>query len=104
MLLFTMALLIPSGKWWNALLRSHAWQRAGTFAAATLPASLAWAGHAGATLGAQHPIHLTADSAHLFAAGLWPGGLLPLTFFLFRTSRSNQPSLLFSARHIIRRV
>src|SRR5260370_10909833 len=42
MLLFTMAHLIPSGKWWNALLRSQAWQRAGTFVAATLLASLAW--------------------------------------------------------------
>ena len=44
MLLFTMAHLIPSGKWWNALLRSQAWQRAGTFVAATLLASLAWLG------------------------------------------------------------
>jgi len=103
MLLFTMAHLIPSGKWWNALLRSQAWQRAGTFVAATLLASLAWAGHAGATLGAQHPIHVTADAAHLVAAALWPGGLLPLTFFLVRASRSNEPSLLFAASAITRR-
>src|SRR5260370_25847973 len=51
MLLFTMAHLIPSGKWRNAFLRSPAWQRAGTFVAKMLLASLAWAGHACATLG-----------------------------------------------------
>lgn len=103
MLLFTIAHLIPLGKWWNALLRSHAWQRAGTFVAATLLASLACAGHAGATLGAQHLIHLIADAAHLVAAALWPGGLLPLTFFLVRASRSNELSLLFAASAITRR-
>src|SRR5260370_1659930 len=103
MLLFTMAHLIPSGKWRNALLRSQAWQRAGTFVATTLLASLAWAGHAGATLRAHHPIHLTADPPHLVAAALWPGGLLPLTFFLARASRSNEPSLLFAASAITRR-
>jgi len=103
MLLFTMAHLIPSGKWWNALLRSHAWQRAGTFVAGTLLASLARAGHAGATLGALRLIHLIADAAHLVAAALWPGGLLPLTFFLVRASRSNEPSLLFAAGAITRR-
>ncbi len=102
-LLFTMALLIPSGRCWNALLQSRAWQVVGMFVATTLLASLAWAGHAGATLGVPHPIHLTADAAHLVAAGLWPGGLLPLTFFLVRASRSNEPSLLFTASAITRR-
>ena len=95
MLLFTMALLIPSGKWWNALLRSQAWQRVGTFVATMLLASLASAGHAGATLGGQHPIHLAADAAHLVAAALWPGGLLPLTFFL--SEHRNQMSRHYSS-------
>jgi putative copper resistance protein D len=103
MLLFTIALLIPSGKSRNALLQSRAWQRVGTFVATTLLASLAWAGHAGATLGARHLIHVTADAAHLVAAGLWPAGLLPLMFFLVRASRSNEPSLLFAASAITRR-
>ena len=60
-----------------------AWQYAGLIIAIILLASIAWAGHAGATIGAERPIHLTVDSTHLIAAGLWPGGLLPLTLLLF---------------------
>jgi len=102
-LLFTMALLIPSGRCWNALLQSRAWQVVGMFVATTLLASLAWAGHAGATLAVERPIHLTADAGHLVAAGLWPAGLLPLALLLVRASRSREPSLLFAASAITRR-
>jgi copper resistance protein D len=103
MLLFTIANLFASEKCRNVLWRSRAWQCVGAIIATTLLGSLAWAGHAGATLGAERPIHLTADAAHLIAAGLWPGGLLPLTLLLVRASRSSEPSLLLVASAITRR-
>jgi putative copper resistance protein D len=103
MILFTIANLFASRKCRPVLWRSRAWQCVGAIIATTLLASLAWAGHAGATLGAERPIHLTADAAHLVAAGLWPGGLLPLTLLLVRASRSSEPSLLFVASAITRR-
>jgi putative copper resistance protein D len=103
MLFFTIAYLFASKKWRNVLWKSRAWQCVCAMVSTTLLASLAWAGHAGARLGAQRPIHLTADAAHLALAGLWPGGLLPLTFFLVRASRSNEPALLLAAGAITRR-
>ena len=103
MLLFTIAYLFASKKWRNVLWKSRASQCVGAMVATTLLASLAWAGHAGAPLGAQRPIHLTADAAHLALAGLWPGGLLPLTCFLVRAWRSNEPSLLLATGAITRR-
>jgi putative copper resistance protein D len=101
MLLFTLANLFASR--WNVLWKSQAWQCVGAIVATTLLGSLAWAGHAGATLGAERPIHLTADAAHLIAAGLWPGGLLPLTLLLVQACRSSEPSLLLAAAGITRR-
>ncbi len=103
MLLFTVANLFARPKRRSFLWSSRAWQYAGAIIATTLLGSLAWAGHAGATIGAERPIHLTVDSAHLIATGLWPGGLLPLTLLLVRASRSNDPSLLLDAGVITRR-
>jgi copper resistance protein D len=103
MLLFTIANLFASRKCRNVLWRSRAWQCIGAIIATTLLGSLAWAGHAGATLGVERPIHLTVDSAHLIAAGLWPGGLLPLTLLLVQACRSSEPSLLLAAGAITRR-
>jgi putative copper export protein/mono/diheme cytochrome c family protein len=45
---------------------------------AAMLAALAWAGHAGATLGAEGDVHVTADALHLLAAGTWLGALYPL--------------------------
>ena len=103
MLLFIIVHLFGSEKWRIFLWNSRAWQCLGAVVATTLLASLAWAGHAGAALGGQRWFHLTADAAHLVAAGLWPGGLVPLTFFLVRAGRLNQPSLLMAAGTIARR-
>jgi putative copper resistance protein D len=100
MLLFTLSNLCSR---WNILWRSRAWQCVAAIIATTLLASLAGAGHAGATLGAGRPIHLTADAAHLIAAGLWPGGLLPLTLLLVQACRSNERPLLLAAGAITRR-
>ena len=45
--------------------------------------SLAWSGHGAATPGALGDLHLGADFAHLIAAGLWLGGLLPFGVLLW---------------------
>jgi putative copper resistance protein D len=103
MLLFTIANLFARRKCRTFLWSSRAWQYVGLIIATTLLASITWAGHAGATIGAERPIHLTVDSAHLIAAGLWPGGLLPLTLLLVRASRSKEPSLLLASGAITRR-
>jgi len=47
--------------------------------AAVLLGSLAWAGHAAA---GGSRFFTVADGFHLLAAGIWPGGLLPLALFL----------------------
>jgi copper resistance protein D len=103
MLLFTIANLFARRKCQTFVWSSRAWQYVGLIIATTLLASLAWAGHAGATLGPERSIHLTADAAHLIAAGLWPGGLLPLTLLLLQACRSSEPSLLLAAGAITRR-
>jgi putative copper resistance protein D len=53
--------------------------------AAGLLGSLAWAGHAAAERGADRILHLSADAAHLLAAGAWLGALLPLARLLAGT-------------------
>jgi len=103
MLLFTIANLFARRKCRTFLWSSRGWQYAGLIIATTLLASITWAGHAGATIGAERPIHLTVDSAHLIAAGLWPGCLLPLTLVLLQACRSSEPSLLLAAGAITRR-
>ena len=54
--------------------------------AAALLASLAFAGHAAAERGTDRIVHLSADAAHLLAAGAWLGALLPLAHFLSRAA------------------
>ena len=103
LLLFTIANVFASHECRRILWRSRAWQCVGAIIATTVLGSLAWAGHAGATLGSERPIHLTADAAHLIAAGLWPGGRLPLTLLLVQACRSSEPSLLLAAGAITRR-
>jgi putative copper resistance protein D len=103
MLLFTIANLFAAQRCRNVFWRSRTWQCIGTIIATTLLGSLAWAGHAGATVGAERSIHLTADAAHLIAAALWPAGLLPLALLLIRAARSSEPSLLLAAGAITRR-
>jgi putative copper resistance protein D len=103
MLLFTTANVFARRKCRTFLWSSRAWQYVGLIIATTLLASITWAGHAGATIGDERPIHLTADAAHLIAAGLWPGGLLPLTLLLVRATRSREPSLLSASGAITRR-
>ncbi len=103
MFLFTLVNLLARRKCRTFPWSSRAWNYVGLIIATALLASIAWAGHAGATIGAERPIHLTVDATHLIAAGLWPGGLLPLILLLIRASRSNDQSLLLAAGLITRR-
>ena len=54
-------------------------------------ATLAGVGHTHVSDGAAHVFHITADGAHLLAAGAWLGGLLPLTYVLAMVRRSPSP-------------
>ena len=54
----------------------------GLAAAVGFAASLAWTGHAGATVGTTGDLHLAADVLHILAAAAWIGGLMPLIMFL----------------------
>jgi putative copper resistance protein D len=64
-----------------------------SFLAAALLASLAGAGHAQIEDGWAGVLHVSADAAHLLAAGAWLGGLAPLGFILLgyagRTGRDS---------------
>ena len=53
----------------------------------TALASLAWGGHGTVTEGTAGTIHLGSDIIHLFAAGVWTGALLSLSYLLFRPRR-----------------
>jgi len=52
-----------------------------------LTATIAWTGHAGATLGEMGNLHLTADVLHLIAAAAWLGGLVSLALLLAAARR-----------------
>lgn len=62
--------------------RGPLWRWTGLALAGALLASLAWAGHGGATPGLAGDLHLGADILHLLAAGAWLGGLVPLALLL----------------------
>jgi putative copper resistance protein D len=70
-------------------IRAIAWMA--LFLAATMLASLAWAGHGASTPGPAGDLHLAADFLHLLAAGLWLGTLPPLMLFLAELRRSGGP-------------
>jgi putative copper resistance protein D len=58
----------------------------GLAAGLALAGTIAWTGHAGATLGALGNLHLAADGLHLLAAAAWVGGLVGLAI-LFTVGR-----------------
>jgi len=60
--------------------------RAAASIAAISAGAIAWQGHAGAGLGEHAVAHLLADVAHVIAAGLWLGALLPLILALRGTT------------------
>ena len=73
--------------------RPNSLQRWGAVAiAASLVGTLAWAGHAAATLGIQGSVHLTADVLHLIATASWVGALVPLAMLL-RAARHHEDGM-----------
>jgi copper resistance protein D len=54
-------------------------------------ASVAWAGHGGATPGSSGDVHLVADVFHLLGVGCWVGGLLPLALTFAAAGRARDP-------------
>jgi len=66
--------------------------------AAGLLATLAWAGHAAAEPGGDRAVHLSADAAHLLAAGAWLGALPPLVSALGLARRGGADILDLAAR------
>jgi putative copper resistance protein D len=59
-----------------------------SFLATGLLASLAGVGHSQIEEGWASVLHVTADAAHLLAAGAWLGGLAPLGFILLGHART----------------
>jgi putative copper resistance protein D len=66
-------------------------------------ATLAWAGHGGATPGSAGYVHLAADVLHLGAAGAWLGGLIPLALLLRLLRNSDEPGWATIAYEVTRR-
>ena len=62
--------------------RAMAAQWLGLAAAVGFAGSLAWTGHAGATVGPMGYLHLAADVLHVLATAAWIGGLASLIKFL----------------------
>ncbi len=95
--LVAVLLLLPQG--W----RERLWRWAGLTLTAGILASLAWAGHGGATPGRPGELHLAADILHLLAAGAWVGSLVPLALLLAEARRSGDPgATAFARRAVVR--
>lgn len=73
------------------------WRRQ-TLIGAILAASLAWTGHGVEDGGAPGDLHLTADVAHLLAAGLWLGALPPLFILIVAAQREPEAGPIAAAR------
>jgi copper resistance protein D len=66
-------------------------------------ATLAGVGHTHVSDGAAYVIHVSADGAHLLAAGAWLGGLLPLANVLALAHRSPSAVHCAEARDVLQR-
>jgi putative copper resistance protein D len=88
-----LAVVMAIMMWWLQRMRYQAQRRrfaielAAGLTAIALMVSLAGTGHAAATGGADFWYRVTADALHLFAASVWPTGLLPFALFLTCASR-----------------
>jgi putative copper resistance protein D len=77
-----LAVLLAAGLLLKPRKPSHGRDLFAASAGIILVASLAWAGHGGATPGSAGFVHVAADAFHLGAAGAWLGGLIPLVLLL----------------------
>jgi len=67
---------------WQIRRRVSISEIAAGFTATALIVSVAWTGHAAAAGGPDLRWRILADATHLFAASIWPTGLLPFALFL----------------------
>jgi len=67
---------------WQLRRKPSLLETAAGFVATALVVSMAWTGHAAATGGPDFWWRVMADATHLFAASIWPTGLLPFALFL----------------------
>ena len=65
--------------------------------------SLGWVGHAVEGQGVVRFAHEINQMAHLLAAGLWLGGLVPLIWLLRRARRPSDPAWIAVARDVVPR-
>ena len=79
---------------WQLRRKSSLLEICAGFIAAALVVSVAWTGHAAATGGPDFWWRVAADATHLFAASIWPAGLLPFAFFLGYARHGDDLSLL----------
>jgi copper resistance protein D len=66
--------------------------------AAALAATIAWTGHAAATLGLLGTFHVAADALHVLASAAWIGGLVPLVMLLATARCYDDPTWAMIAR------
>jgi putative copper resistance protein D len=57
-----------------------------------LAATIAWTGHAAATVGFVGTFHLAADALHVLASAAWIGGLVPLAILLATATHGDNPT------------
>jgi putative copper resistance protein D len=91
-LLFASVLLRPS-------------RRHDLFAAAAgtiFVATLAWAGHGGATPGSAGYVQLAADCLHLIAAAAWFGALVPLALLIGAAGAADETALALAQNAVLR--
>ena len=66
-------------------------------------ASFAWSGHGAADEGARGLVHLSADIAHLLAAGVWLGALAALLLMLLASGEDASSGALFDLKTALER-
>jgi copper resistance protein D len=71
-----------SRKQWQTQRKSSLLEIAAGSVSTALIVSMAWTGHAAATGGPDFKWRVLADATHLWAASIWPTGLLPFALFL----------------------
>lgn len=79
---------------WQLRRKESPLELAAGFVATALVVSIAWTGHAASVGGPDFKWRVMADAAHLFAASVWPAGLLPFALFLGHARRIGDLSRL----------
>ncbi len=93
---------LTKGKWLTRRNRSWLETTAGLTASAMV-VSFSLTGHAAAGSGPGTVWRILADATHLFAASIWPAGLLPFALFLGSFRRMNEPFIFRPIMAAVRR-